>query len=526
MDLLKAIILSRMETQPTGTVYSIPPSPYMAPHSPHQGSDRRETGVRLTKAPSTVPGPMSMPMYTPTAGPSNSSGTPPPPPLPLPQRPTQSRPITAPSRSSTAPISNYPPPPPIPHVVYPKLGRTPSPEKRTAFLTTLRTKKPQRKSQIISQGRSGTASQAAGLAWGAISRGDGGEPVRAGSAEHLVVREPHPPAHTRQSHSSSDLPRAQVPMPDPQKYCPPPRAQVPMPDPQTYCPPPRANGPSGPRPRPQSTIIQPNRTSTMPQVLAPRDPQAMSSSSSKSSPRHEKPNDLVSRPSFEAERRLSIIAMSQKGTPPSSEKSKRMSIEGPLAGLTLHPGPYEPGPSRVSRKPLPVPTAMERSESHSSYSSQEDNEEHTPTDDWELGEAEDEGEVDEEELQQQQKAEAPDGEQLWKERVEKALLMLDKGVDSEAVSQILNEIVVKGDEVHWDDVAGLEAAKTALKEAVVYPFLRPDLFRGLREPARGMLLFGPPGTGKVSSFSQKDAFNRLPFNNLLDYDCQSSCYGV
>lgn len=74
---------------------------------------------------------------------------------------------------------------------------------------------------------------------------------------------------------------------------------------------------------------------------------------------------------------------------------------------------------------------------------------------------------------------------------------LPKGIDATIARQILNEIVVRGDEVHWDDVAGLEAAKKALKEAVVYPFLRPDLFMGLREPARGMLLFGPPGTGKT-----------------------------
>lgn len=74
---------------------------------------------------------------------------------------------------------------------------------------------------------------------------------------------------------------------------------------------------------------------------------------------------------------------------------------------------------------------------------------------------------------------------------------LPRGLDVNAARQILNDIVVRGDEVHWDDVAGLEIAKKALKEAVVYPFLRPDLFMGLREPARGMLLFGPPGTGKT-----------------------------
>ncbi|EJS44059.1 sap1p [Saccharomyces arboricola H-6] len=72
-----------------------------------------------------------------------------------------------------------------------------------------------------------------------------------------------------------------------------------------------------------------------------------------------------------------------------------------------------------------------------------------------------------------------------------------QGVDKQAAKQIFAEIVVHGDEVHWNDIAGLESAKYSLKEAVVYPFLRPDLFRGLREPVRGMLLFGPPGTGKT-----------------------------
>ena len=89
------------------------------------------------------------------------------------------------------------------------------------------------------------------------------------------------------------------------------------------------------------------------------------------------------------------------------------------------------------------------------------------------------------------------GKTEWETRVEHLMANLPKGVDPLAATSVLNEIVVSGDEVHWDDVAGLEAAKKALKEAVVYPFLRPDLFMGLREPARGMLLFGPPGTGKT-----------------------------
>lgn len=72
-----------------------------------------------------------------------------------------------------------------------------------------------------------------------------------------------------------------------------------------------------------------------------------------------------------------------------------------------------------------------------------------------------------------------------------------RGVDESAAKQILNEVVLRGDVVHWDDIAGLEKAKASLKETVVYPFLRPDLFSGLREPALGMLLFGPPGTGKT-----------------------------
>ncbi|KAI9779619.1 MAG: Vacuolar protein sorting-associated protein 4 [Geoglossum umbratile] len=50
--------------------------------------------------------------------------------------------------------------------------------------------------------------------------------------------------------------------------------------------------------------------------------------------------------------------------------------------------------------------------------------------------------------------------------------------------------------VRWEDVAGLEGAKEALKEAVILPIKFPHLFTGKRQPWRGILLYGPPGTGK------------------------------
>ncbi|XP_039963916.1 uncharacterized protein LOC120776912 [Bactrocera tryoni] len=88
-----------------------------------------------------------------------------------------------------------------------------------------------------------------------------------------------------------------------------------------------------------------------------------------------------------------------------------------------------------------------------------------------------------------------------------------KNIDSKMVDLIKNEIMHKYKNMDWNDIAGLDYVKSIIKEAVVYPLLRPDIFTGLRRPPRGILLFGPPGTGKtligkcIASQSQSTFFS-------------------
>jgi len=51
--------------------------------------------------------------------------------------------------------------------------------------------------------------------------------------------------------------------------------------------------------------------------------------------------------------------------------------------------------------------------------------------------------------------------------------------------------------VEWDDVVGLDAARSTLAVAALMPARFPELFRGARRPPRAVLLYGPPGTGKT-----------------------------
>lgn len=66
----------------------------------------------------------------------------------------------------------------------------------------------------------------------------------------------------------------------------------------------------------------------------------------------------------------------------------------------------------------------------------------------------------------------------------------------ETLKADFDDLIIKDKpKIHWDEVVGLEDAKRALKESIVYPAQRPDLFP-LGWP-RGILLYGPPGNGKT-----------------------------
>ncbi|TNN48055.1 Fidgetin [Liparis tanakae] len=72
-----------------------------------------------------------------------------------------------------------------------------------------------------------------------------------------------------------------------------------------------------------------------------------------------------------------------------------------------------------------------------------------------------------------------------------------KNSDPHLLDMVTSEIVQQGPPVDWIDIAGLELAKATLKEEVLWPILRPDMFSSLGPAPRCLLLFGPGGSGRT-----------------------------
>ncbi|KAJ5779569.1 hypothetical protein N7457_007289 [Penicillium paradoxum] len=396
-------------------------------------------------------------------------------------------------------------------------SRGSSPERRKPMLTTLRNtdgKKNGKKVKLASKKKDSrhAASKAAGLAWGSIYRSASSEkPVSeaalvssrySAANDPSFRREPEPrsssgdeplQARIRTSRDSAGdrIPAAHWREPvrsSPSRSSPKPPTQPPPP-PRGLRPPPdspKIRIPSPPIAMPNpADFTTPPKPSVKPKPVAlrssrqpSRQPSSQPSSHPTSHPMQTTKSEHISRtvtPRLDLEPKSPIDKPRTKSAPRITQVADTARASpSPGSADDLHHGvdrlAISPrnGDSATRRKPPPV----KRQETPPS-SDQESSDQRTIGSD-----AEDEDEEDDSEIS-------------------RVMEKLPKGVDPQSARQILNDIVVRGDVVHWDDIAGLEGAKKALKEAVVYPFLRPDLFSGLREPARGMLLFGPPGTGKT-----------------------------
>ncbi|QKX63400.1 uncharacterized protein TRUGW13939_10570 [Talaromyces rugulosus] len=428
------------------------------------------------------------------------------------------KPPPLPARSSTASSKTpMPPPPPPPHLerknsgdassALPKPSASPvpassplakessrgsSPERRKIMLTTLRqkkdSKKPAKPKSSASRTRPAAASKAAGLAWGSTSPavstdGPSANPRHSTSSD----------SELRRDSETKGLSKHKTRKPLPRDYIPSAHWREPQnPDPSYWSIPP----PNNVQPAPSDTTVPavPPKTTPVDQtaskppvsrqnkpLLPPEYPKYRNEYLSHPRPAARPASNTPMNRSFSATDTQALGAAEngsrtpKKSIPKSHSTPRKLNIAANNRTSTSSGSGDEParttrrtGGASTARRPAAgrKPKAAAPRVTPPSSDQEDSAGENSP----EKGE-----------------------DQYSRDIIKK----LPKGIDVNAARQILNDIVVRGDEVHWDDIAGLETAKKALKEAVVYPFLRPDLFMGLREPARGMLLFGPPGTGKT-----------------------------
>ncbi|XP_008467836.1 katanin p60 ATPase-containing subunit A1-like [Diaphorina citri] len=90
---------------------------------------------------------------------------------------------------------------------------------------------------------------------------------------------------------------------------------------------------------------------------------------------------------------------------------------------------------------------------------------------------------------------------------------------------ILSEVLKAETNVKWADIAGLDDAKDLLYEAIVLPSIIPAYFDKLRRPWKGVLLVGPPGTGKTMLAKAAATETKSNFFNITSSTLTSKWYG-
>ena len=93
------------------------------------------------------------------------------------------------------------------------------------------------------------------------------------------------------------------------------------------------------------------------------------------------------------------------------------------------------------------------------------------------------------------------------------------GVDNKLIERILDEVLEPAGKLTMDSVIGHSEAKNALREMILLPANRPDLFTGLRAPPKGLLMYGPPGNGKT--LLAKALADEMPNTTFLNISASS-----
>lgn len=87
-------------------------------------------------------------------------------------------------------------------------------------------------------------------------------------------------------------------------------------------------------------------------------------------------------------------------------------------------------------------------------------------------------------------------------------------------------LVAEKPDITFDDIAGMEDAKRVIDEMVLYPMQSPEKARALGlNPGGGVLLFGPPGTGKTMLGKAIAGALDAPFYYASGADLRSKWYG-
>ena len=86
------------------------------------------------------------------------------------------------------------------------------------------------------------------------------------------------------------------------------------------------------------------------------------------------------------------------------------------------------------------------------------------------------------------------------------------------------KIIVETPNVRFSDLGGIDNILQDIRELIEYPILHPEIYTSLGvDPPRGILLHGPPGSGKVSEVMKKCRILMLTLHDLNVLNTDNAC---